>query len=157
MAELEFGKSVDEIEEAILLPEGWRTMELMDDPKVEPNAAFKDDPNGEKAGHNWLVHLATVDEDPAYNGRRFTLWLGIPKEADKKEYTQSGQKVYDTKMQRIVDFVEAFGGHINGARVSINQGAKGQCYVLQQIAKGGNNIGEVQNQIDIFNNGFKPA
>jgi hypothetical protein len=154
MAELEFGKSVDEIEAPVLLPEGWRMMELTEEPKVEPNAAFKEDPNAEKAGHNWVVRLVTADDDPAFNGRRFTLWLGVPKPADSEKYTQDGQKVYDAKMQRIVDFVEAFGGHVGGSKVSIAKGARGQCYVLQQINKG---TGEVENSIDIFNQGFKPA
>lgn len=153
MAELEFGKSVDEIEAPQLLPEGWMTMELTDEPKVEPNAAFKDDPNSEKAGHNWMVHLNTVD-DPMYNGRRFTLWLGIPKPVDAEKYTQNGQKVYDAKMERIVRFVEAFGGHIRGSKVTLSQGARGMCYVLQQVNK---SSGEVENVIDIFNQGFKPA
>lgn len=153
MAELELGKSIDEIEAPMLLPEGWRGMELTDEPKVEPNAAFKEDPNGEKAGHNWMVHMTTVDDDPAFSGRRFTLWLGVPKPADAEKYTQNGQKVYDAKMQRIVDFVEAFGGKVSGSKAVLSKGARGQCYVLQQINK---STGEVENVIDIFNNGFKP-
>lgn len=154
MAELEFGKSVDDIEAPTLLGEGWKLMELMDEPKVEPNQAFKEDPNGEKAGHNWLVHLATVSEEPEFSGRRFTLWLGIPKPGDEKKYTQNGQKIYDAKMSRIVQFVEAFGGTISGSRVSLGKGARGQCYVLQAINK---QTGEVENSIDQFNQGFKKA
>ena len=154
MSELEFGKSVDEIEAPMLLGEGWKLMELTDDPKVEPNSAFKDDPNGEKAGHNWMVHLVIKDEDPATSGRRFTLWLGIPKPKDAEIYTNQGQKVYDAKMSRIVSFVEAFGGVVKGSRVSLNKGSQGMCYVLQQISK---QTGEPENVIDIFNQGFKPA
>ena len=154
MSELEFGKDIDDIEAPVLLAEGWKTMELTDEPKVEPNAAFKDDPNGEKAGHNWMVHLVTKDEDPAASGRRFTLWLGLPKPKDMETYTSAGQKVYDAKMERIVSFVEAFGGKISGRKVELRKGAQGMCYVLQQINK---QSGDVENQIDIFNMGFKAS
>lgn len=154
MSELEFGKDIDDIEAPVLLSEGWKTMRLTEDPKTEPNAAFKDDPNGEKAGHNWVVRLVTEDEDPAAAGRRFTLWLGLPKPKDMTTYTSDGQKVYDAKMERIVSFVEAFGGKAGGRNVSLNKGAVGMCYVLQQINK---QSGEVENVIDIFNMGFKSA
>ena len=153
MSEMEFGKNVDEIEEPVLVPESWQEFEIEDDPKVLPNEAFKSDPTGEKAGHNWVVHLKLKSDEPMYNGRRFTIWLGVPKDADKESYTQVGQKVYDAKMQRIVNFVEAFGGTVGTNRVSLGRGMKGMCYVLQQVDRIDQD--KLVNSIDIFNAGFK--
>ena len=154
MSELEFGKSIDEIEAPELLPEGWYTMEVTQEPEVMPNEAYKNNPADEKAGHNWVVRLKTVSEEPIYDGRRFTIWLGVPKAGDEGKYTSNGQKIYDAKMQRIVGFVEAFGGLSSGKTVSLRQGARGQAYVLQQINKQSNVI---ENSVDIFNQGFKKA
>ena len=155
MAELEFGKDVDDIEEPLLLPEGWRTFELMDEPKTEENKAMKEDPEAENAGHNWSLRLASCDGEAMYNGRTFFLRFPIPKEADKDAYDSRGKKIYDAKMERITGFVSAFGGYVAGRRVELLKGAKGMCYVLQQISKFGASLGQPENQIDIFNQGFK--
>lgn len=153
-ATLDLGKSVDDIEEPVLMPEGWYAFEVIDDPQVLPNSAMKEDPQGDKAGYNWVVHLKSVHDEAVYDGRRYTLWLGVPKVEDNDKYTPQGQKVYDAKMQRIVDFVAAFGGEIAGSKVSLRSGAIGQAYVLQRV----NNVsGDLENAIDIFNNGFKPV
>jgi hypothetical protein len=154
MSELEFGKSIDEIEAPELLPEGWYGMEVTQEPEVLPNEAYKSNPADEKAGHNWVVRLKTVSEEPMYDGRRFTIWLGVPTEKDENKWTSQGQKVYDAKMQRIVQFVEAFGGITSGKQVSLRQGAKGQVYILQRINQQTN---VVENTVDIFNQGFKKA
>ena len=154
MSELEFGKSIDEIEAPELLPEGWYEMEVTQEPEVLPNEAFKNNPADEKAGHNWVVRMKTVADEPIYDGRRFTIWLGVPKKEDENKYTSQGQKIYDAKMQRIVGFVEAFGGLTSGKSVSLRMGSHGQCYVLQQINKQSN---VVENTIDIFNQGFKKS
>lgn len=156
MSELDFGKSVDDIEEPLLMPEGWRTFNLMDEPKTEENKAMKaqktsgqDNPD---AGFNWMLRLAVAGDEAQYNGRTFFLRFAIPKEADKESYTGRGQKIYDAKMSRIVEFVQAFGGLVSGSRVGLQKGAKGMCYVLQGI----NQLsGQLENQIDIFNQGFK--
>lgn len=156
--ELDFGKSVDDIEEPVLLPEGWRTLELLDEPKTEENKALQEQKRSgtvnPDAGHNWLLRLATVDSEPMYDGRTFFLRFPIPKEGDKESYTSRGQNVFDAKMSRIVGFVTAFGGYAGGTKVELHKGAVGMAYVLQQINK---QSGQVENVIDIFNQGFKPA
>jgi len=159
MAELEFGKDVDDIEEPVLIPEGWKVFELMDEPKTEKNNAMKEqERSGEEnpdAGFNWSLRLATTDGEAMYNGRTFFLRFPIPKEADKDAYDSRGKKIYDAKMERITGFVSAFGGYVAGRRVELLKGAKGMCYVLQQISKFGASLGQPENQIDIFNQGFK--
>lgn len=153
MSSLDLGKSIDDIEAPVLLPEGWYEMEVASPaPSVMPNAAKAQDPADPKAGDNWVIRLKTVHPEAQYSGRRFTLWLGVPKEADREAYTQDGQKIYDAKMQRIVDFVLAFGGTAEGSQVTLNVGSQGRCYILQQINR---LSGELENQIDIFNAGFK--
>ena len=154
MGELEFGKNVDDIEAPVLLPEGWRTMRLLEEPKVEDNKAMKEDPGSAEAGHNWRLDLETVDEEPMWSGRRFFLRFPLPRPSDMESYTSQGQKIYDAKMSRIVGFVEAFGGHISGSKASLGKGAIGQCYVLQQLNR---LTQEPENSIDIFNQGFKKA
>jgi hypothetical protein len=154
MSELEFGKSVDEIEAPQLLPEGWYEMEVTQEPEVLPNEAMKANPADEKVGHNWVVRMKTASEEPMYDGRRFTIWLGVPAVKDEVKWTSNGQKVSDAKMQRIVGFVEAFGGTVGGKAVALRQGARGQAYVLQQINK---QTSVIENTVDIFNQGFKKS
>lgn len=152
MAELEFGKSVDEIEEPVLIPEGWRVFKLEDEPKVEENKAMRENPGSPEAGHNWLLRISVVDDEGMYNGRMFFLRLALPRPSDEENYSSRGQKLADAKMQRIVGFVEAFGGSVEGRKVNLGAGAMGQAYVLQQL----NGLsGEPENAIDIFNQGFK--
>lgn len=150
-----FSKKVDDIEEPILLPEEWYSFELIQNPEIKPNAAMNSDPEGEKAGHNWVVTLRTIEcEDPSFNGRRFVLFFGIPKEADNENYTNDGQKIYDAKMKNIVEFASAFGGDVMEDTVELHAGAKGMCYVLQGLHR---TSGEPENSIDIFQAGFKPC
>lgn len=153
MSTLDLGKSQDEIEAPVLMPEEWYPFEITKDPEVKPNAMMGENPEDPKAGHNWVVNLVTIDAaEPEFNGRRFTLWLGVPKPADNDLYTGNGQKIYDSKMERIIDFVENFGGSVDGAEVALKEGLRGQCYVLQGIGQSG----DVENKIDIFNSGYKP-
>jgi hypothetical protein len=156
MSELDLGKNIDEIEEPQLMPEGWRTLQLMDDPVTEENKAMKQQKSSgqtsEEAGFNWRLRLAVVDDAPECNGRTFFLRFPIPKEADKSTYTGKGQKVYDAKMSRIVAFVQAFDGYSQGTKVELHKGAKGMAYVIQSINQ---LTGQLENQIDLFNQGFK--
>lgn len=155
MSELEFGKSIDDIEAPELLPEGWYEMEVTQEPEVMPNEAYKSNPSDEKAGHNWVVRMKSVSEEPMYDGRRFTIWLGIPAKKDENKWTSNGQKVYDAKMSRIVQFVEAFGGITSGRVVSLRQGTRGQVYILNQRINQQTNV--IENTVDIFNQGFKKS
>jgi len=157
--ELEFEKDVDDIETPVLLAEGWKKLEILVEPTLEKNNALKEQEKSEvmnpDAGFNFSCRLAIVSDDPMFNGRMFFLRLPFPNSQDEKEYTSRGVKKYDEKMERIVKFVEAFGGTISGRRAVVNKGAQGRAYLLQQINK---LTGEVENQIDIFNrDGFKKA
>ena len=150
---LGFSKRIDEVAEAILLPEEWYDFVVIEDPKVAPNNAMREDPESEKAGMNWIVTMKSQCDEPEFSGRRFTLFFGVPKESDEENYTQDGQKISDAKMERIVEFVKNFGGDVGEDEVTLTAGARGQCYVQQKINK---TSGNVENAIDIFNSGFKP-
>ena len=154
---LDLGKSVDEIEAPVLLPEEWYLVEVGVKPEVKKNAAMERDANDPKAGYNWVMNLVTISEDEDYHGRWLTCWLGIPKEDDEKVRDRRGQKVFDAKMQRIVDFVTAFGGTIDGGNASLQKGATGMVYVLQRL---NSETGELENSVNIFGRGgespFKP-
>ncbi len=152
MSTVTFGKRVDDIEEPILLPEDWYPMEVLKEPEVMINKAKKDDPEAENAGDNWVVSMKTVDCEEEFAGREMAVFLGIPNEKDKYKFTRDGQRIYDKKMQNIVNFAEAFGGTIGEDDATLNAGALGRVYVLQ----GPNRIsGEMENSIDIFNAGYK--
>ena len=154
MSSLDFGKSVDDIEAPVLMPEGWYDFEIgLPAPRVTENTAKREDPTDEKAGDNWTVNVNSVHDEAIYNGRRFTIWLGIPEEKNKEQYTRDGQRMYDWKMQRIADFTSAFEGELldgpGGPRSKpmLRVGGKGRLYVLQQIDQ---RTQELVNQIDNF-------
>ena len=150
-ATLTFNKNVDDIEQPELMPEDWYVMELRDAPEVKPNKAMQNDPESEKAGKNWVVPLVVATGDEEFDGRWFTLFLPLPKPGDDKKRTPMGQTVEDQAMERIGQFVEAFGGNIQGDTVSVKKGMRGQCYVDRQVLNG-----EPRNGINMFA-GFKPA
>lgn len=172
-----FTKPVDEIEEAVLLPEDWYEMEIIEEPSIEPNSTLREalKKNGleynpkippteamqeamlrliqedEKCGLNLRLILKTESPDDEYNGRRLMLWLPWPSEPDDERYDMRGQKVADAKMSRIVEFVQAFGGTTDGEDITLSKGLKGCCYVTQQKARDSE---EILNSIDMFA-GFK--
>ncbi len=108
-----FNKPIDDIEDPVLLPEDWYTFRVSKDPTIEDNKKAKDGLSGEEgAGKNLVVKLTTVSDDPEFNGRMLTIWLPYPSEHDESQYDGIGQKKSDAKMQRIIGFVEAFGGRV---------------------------------------------
>ena len=145
---LEFGKDVDDIEKPVLLPEDFYLMEVVGTPKSTKNKEMEKDPNSPKAGFNWVVPLKTVDRDnPEFSGRTFNAYLPLPKPEDENEYDGRGQKIYDAKMERIIRFVEAFGGQINGRVVTLAPGAKAGIQVTQSVNP---RTQELSNNLNIF-------
>lgn len=148
---VDLGITQDEIEAPVLLPEGWTVVKIVGKPEVRPNEAFKNDPQDPKAGHNWVVNVQSVSDEPEFSGRRLTLWLPVPRPQDKEEWTNRGQRVSHAKAERILQFVEAFGGSVTGSEVTLSEGLQGQVYVDQRINQ---TTGEVENSINPFQ-GFK--
>lgn len=148
---LDLGIAQDEIEAPVLLPEGWTRVKIAGKPEVRPNESFKNDPNDPKAGHNWVVNVVSMSEEPEFAGRRLTIWLPVPRPQDGEEWTNRGQRVSHAKAERILQFVKAFGGTVTGTEVTLAEGMEGQVYVDQRI----NQVsGEVENSVNPFQ-GFK--
>jgi len=161
-----FNKSVDDIEAPDLMPEDWYDFEIEEDPKITRNNALNEligeDPSDEeieaaleedpKAGFNLTIRLISEHPSDVYNGRQLTLWRPWPRSIEATRFNNKGQKVYDAKMEACVAFVKAFGGVAEGDMISITQGLKGQCYVVQRDAFQGDGF---ENSIDRFS-GFKP-
>ena len=167
MATFGFKKAADDIEEPVLLPEDWYEAEIKDEPQVVPNNTLKE-LAGEgaseeiidkvlrenpKAGYNLKVNLNIVSDDEMFNGRFFSVYLPFPNDYDEDRYDGIGQKVYDAKLQRIIQFAEAFGGDVDGENVTILPGLDGKVYIVQQMAPGRDSL---SNSVDLFS-GFKPV
>ena len=153
MPTFELTKDASDIQEAVLLPEDWYPFEVTEDPTMEANKVLKemgsDDP---KAGYNMVVKLACLDDTPEFNRRSFTVWLPFPNEGDKGRYTPIGQTMEDSKIERIIELVTAFGGEVEGASFNLSKGMKGRLYVIQQLDQAGVNM---RNSINSFA-GAKP-
>jgi len=160
MGSMDLGASVDDIEEPVLLPEGWYMFEIVPPPPtVRPNQVKVNDPASPDAADNWVVNLSSVHEDPMFSGRRFTVWLGVPKPGDDERWNNRGQRVDHAKMDRAKNFTLSFEGELlNGpsgprSRPVVRVGKKGMAYVLQQMD---NVTRERTNRIDPFGK-FKPV
>ena len=158
-------KSVDDVEDAILLPVDWYNVEIAQEPKlmmnkvlsnvVEANASDEEILAAleatDKAGYNLVVSLKTESPDAMFSNYDLTIWLGYPSQKDEKIFSR-GQCLADKKIQLITAFTKAFGGDIQGKDIMLSEGMKGCVYVIQQRAL---NSEELQNGVDIFNAGFK--
>jgi len=83
MAEFEFLKDMGDIEEPILLSEDWYTVKVVDQPKVEKNAAARDGKSYEDgAGMNLEIPVRVISDIPEESGRSFRLYIPFPVEED---------------------------------------------------------------------------
>ena len=156
MATFVMPKSVDDIQEPILLPEDWYVCRITKEPTLEDNrtaALLKkgemspDDPKAAKAGKNIVVSLATVSDIPEYNGRMFTLWLPYPGPGDDSRYDGRGQSYEDSKIARIAEYCKAFSGRGDGSDMNFAEGMQAQVYVIQQLNLSGT---KMTNSINLF-------
>ena len=153
MAEFEFLKDMDDIEEPVLLSEDWYTVRVVDQPELKKNAAARDGKAYEDgAGMNLEIPVRVVSEIPEENGRRFRLYIPYPVEEDLQHYDARGQLKYDAKLERLKNFCESFTKcHIEGNKISIAVGAEGKIYITQSMDQQGT---QMTNSFDLFS-GFK--
>ena len=156
MATFGFKKSVDDIKPAVLLPEDWYTVEILEDPTLQDNAKKRDGASQEDgAGENLVIAVAVQDDTPEYSGRRFTIYLPWPNDLDEEVYTGGGQLKADAKMARIAKAVESFGGSVDGEQFVLSVGMAAKVYVVQEMDN--RNEGEIRNSLDVFRSGFRSA
>ena len=140
MATFNVGIGKDDIQEGVLLPEDWYTMEITRDPYEDKNNAWKTVGEGlpieeaaktdEKVGKNIVVNLRVVSDDPEHSGRGLTKWLPLPNVLDEGKFMNDGQPKADWKAETIHKWVEAFGGVSEGAEVSFAEKQKALVYVV---------------------------
>lgn len=145
-----FQKPIEDVEEPILLDEGWERARIVVAPTIEPNKKKKADPNQDGAGDNLVVPLMLVEGDA--DGRRFKLFLPWPGPGDEDKYDGIGKRVSDGKMERIADFTVKFGGISEGTDIMLEENMEGYVYVTQGLDQQGQNI---INQLDAFGAGFQ--
>lgn len=133
MSTFKFKKDISEIEDPVLLEEGWYLTRISKPPEIAQNK--------DKTGENLVIRVRTiVEEDDTASNRMLTMWLPMPKDEDEEEYDGRGQKISDAKMNRIAEFVEKFGGDVEGDEFVINEGMRGFVYVVQQLDQAGNDL-----------------
>ena len=127
-------KDVDDIEEAVLLPEDFYNCVIVKEPVLKPNKKMEVGLSEEEgAGYNLIIVLKTESDDPEFAGRWFTLYFGWPTLADENKRDMRGSKISDKKMGDIIKFTLAFGGSVEGLDVILSENLRGQGYVLQEI------------------------
>ena len=105
----QFHKPVEDMEEAVLLPEDWMDVEIKNDPKILMNKKLRDaldnpeDPSEtevaealesvEGAGYNLHMWLVTEHPEDRFCGHELQIWLPFPTEKDEFEY-RKGQNRY---------------------------------------------------------------
>ena len=144
-----FNKPVEDIEEPILLEEDWYRARIKETPTIEPNKKMQEDSTQEGAGHNLLIKLTLIDGEA--EGRRFQLYLPWPSLEDEDKYDGIGMKISDAKMQRISNFVEQFGGVVDGTDIVVEENMEGYVYVNRGLDQSGQ---VMRNNVDPFA-GFK--
>jgi hypothetical protein len=147
MADFEFAKAIDEIQEATPMPPEWYLVRLTQEPKLEDNAKKKAGKTPEEgAGQNIVLRFRVQDDNPEYHGRSLTKWLPWPSEADEGVFMNNGQPKADWKMENIVQWCQALGGSPDGNRVEFVAGSECYVYVIQQESLDGSSI---ENSIDM--------
>ena len=159
MATFNVGIGKDDVQEGVLLPEDWYTMEIVREPYEDKNSHWK--AAGEnlpfsdahainsKAGKNIVVPLQVESEIPEFSGRGFTKWLPLPNAGDENLFMNDGQPKADWKAGIIHKWVEAFGGVSEGGEVSLGKGQKGFVYVLQEPDNREGSDGATVNEISM--------
>ncbi len=163
-----FPKTMEEVTPPVILPKDWYDVEIVKQPVIRMNNTLKDavgnveNPpeelvrlaleSDEKAGFNLVIELKVEHPDERFNGMTFTIWLGWPSEQDEHRWSR-GQKKSDAKMVRIADFIEKFGGSIQGQEFVLDEGMKGCVYIDSRTV---DNSDKIENFVDVFGAGFKP-
>lgn len=145
MPTFSFAKPIEDVEEPILLEEGWTRARIVATPVIAPNKAKRADPESEKAGDNLEISLALVGGEA--EGRRLKLWLQWPSLADEDVYDGIGMKKSDAKMETIADFTTKFGGVSEGTDIILEENMEGYVYITRGLDQQGEHM---INQIDPF-------
>lgn len=134
---INLGKKVDDVSEAKLLPEDWYRVFVVEEPREMDNRAG--------TGKNWVISLRTQgNTEPEHNGFRLPVFLPLPAEGDAEEYNQ-GQSLEDQKIERILKWIHAFDGTVDGENVDIEEASEAYVYIIQGLYKE-----KMQNSINIF-------
>jgi len=145
MPTFSFAKPIEDVEEPVLLEEGWYRAAIKTTPTIEPNKAKKANPEDEKAGDNLVIAIGLTEGEAS--GRRFKLFLPWPSLEDEDKYDGIGMKVSDAKMQRIADFTTKFGGVSDGTDIMLEENMEGYVYVTKGLDQQGQRI---INNVDPF-------
>ena len=166
MTTFKFKKKMEDIEEPALLDVGWYPVTVSKEPTVRPNeklreavpgenpsekdlqAACKKDP---RAGFTFFADVIVLSSEDEIAGRRLTIMMPFPSDADQERRDRDGMLVYDAKMQRIAELSKACGNEAEGDEFPVNMGQEVQVYVKKRRKR---NREELENVIDIFA-GFK--
>lgn len=167
MTTFKFKKAMENIEEPELLDEGWYKVRITEDPKLLPNNKAKEllgdeatfeqvemaNADDQTIGMNMVCKVEVVSAFPDENGRKLTIYIPYPMDADDKRYDNRGMIVADAKQERIAKLATAIHGEVLGDELDINQGNEFQAFVDQGLNK---KTKLPSNSIDLFA-GFKPV
>ena len=106
---LQIHKDLEDILQAELLPNGWYTVLLIEEPKVGPNWTKLNDPaNIEMCRDELVLKTELVSEVENWNGRPLDIKLAIPNAHDAQGRNKLGQTWEDQYLGFLSDFCKAF-------------------------------------------------
>lgn len=144
MATFDLGVERENLQGIILMPADWYTFKITQKVVRKKNKAWLD--GGEKlsakdiegAGENLIIQGRIVSDEPEFNGRSFFKYLALPNPSDEGKFMNDGRSKADWKLDQIFNWVEAFGGTIEGSKVSLAEGMQTQVYIEETTDKRSN-------------------
>jgi len=125
MPEFTLPKSIDDIQEGVVAPDGTykfitTRIELL--------------PNKAGTGNNIQIDLTvTGEQDEKLNGITQTLYLPMPNPSDEGKTIKTGQPMVDWKMENIKGYVEALGGTMKGDKFDIPENSMCKYNLTSQL------------------------
>jgi len=150
MATFDVNGDLDNIQEAVLLPNDDYAVIITQDPVREPNKVMREEgADADKAGYNIILRTRVYDpEVPEAHGRMFTIYLPLPNDTDEGKYTPQGQAAKDSKLDRIKNAAGAFSGDGSGTVVNFEAGMMAVAKVIQKVDR--NDSSKKVNEINAF-------
>lgn len=144
---LQVHKDIEEILEAELLPNGWYTVQIMEEPKIGPNWTMQNEPAKTEMCRNELVlKTEIVSEVEDWNGRPLTIKLAIPNAQDATGKNKMGQTWEDQYLGWLSNFCKAFNNlsKMSGDELEFRPNTMAEVEVITIQTKAGQRFNSVQ-------------
>lgn len=139
-------KDLEEVLDAELLPNGWFTVMILEEPKVGPNWAKVNTPTEEGARDELILKTEVVSEVDNWNHRPLDIKLPIPKPEDASSLNKMGQTREDQYLGWLANFSKAFNNlsKVEGDEIEFRPNTMAEVEVITIETKKGARFNGVQ-------------